>query len=168
MSKRQEVIYEELRRARDAALAHPPLGPADLRPEGCTYSLDSVDDVMCAFRAVCTHRVLLQHDQLLHETARFLGVESPSAEAMAALESHLEIAFERRVVAVDGIWHCSPTDTHLDYDNEELAGVLRTVMADSGQVEARDAARLLTKHFGFFEVDATLVSRVRNLLSRMA
>ena len=88
------------------------------------------EPILAAIRQACWGAGALSREELIRRVATRLGSPKFGKTVRARLEAHLEIAVERRIVAVQGELLAGVTPTFGRYDYKFLIRVLRTLMAE--------------------------------------
>jgi type I restriction enzyme S subunit len=123
------------------------------------------EPILAAIRQACWGAGTLSREELIRRVATRLGSPKFGKTVRARLEAHLEIAVERRIVAVQGDLLAGVTPTFGRYDYKFLIRVLRTLMAEERGVEhdKEELARAVVGYLGYGQVTNAIRERLERV-----
>jgi type I restriction enzyme, S subunit len=123
------------------------------------------EPILAAIRQACWGAGALSREELIRRVATRLGSPKFGKTVRARLEAHLEIAVERRIVAVQGELLAGATPTFGRYDYKFLIRVLRTLMAEERGVEhdKEELARAVVGYLGYGQVTNAIRERLERV-----
>jgi hypothetical protein len=123
------------------------------------------EPILAAIRQACWGAGALSREELIRRVATRLGSPKFGKTVRARLEAHLEIAVERRIVAVQGELLAGVTPTFGRYDYKFLIRVLRTLMAEERGVEhdKEELARAVVGYLGYGQVTNAIRERLERV-----